>query len=184
MPTRPVPLDATERAKVDPRQPYEKIAAELRQNIISGDLRGGELAPAVKQLATRYGVAISTAQRAVALLRKWGLVTVSRGRRAVVVEAALEATATSPSGSGFSVEQHWLVTLRGPDGQRYPARLLTADIKRPDTFRAHLLGIARIEAPNATDDGERWIGDYELEIRRFGEENEEPAVALRWQVPL
>jgi hypothetical protein len=47
------------------------------------------------------------------------------------------------------------------------------DINRPDSFRAHLLAIARIERPMDTDGGESWIGDYELEIREAGKEHEE-----------
>ena len=39
------------------------------------------------------------------------------------------------------------------------------DISRPDSFRAHLLAIARIEWPMETDRRENAIGDHELEIR-------------------
>ncbi|MGH3816617.1 MAG: hypothetical protein ACRDRE_02430, partial [Pseudonocardiaceae bacterium] len=42
---RRVPTEAIERAKRDPQSPYEKIAAELRRSILSGDLVYGDLAP-------------------------------------------------------------------------------------------------------------------------------------------
>jgi integrase len=81
----------------------------------------------------------------------------------------------------MAVWQLWAITLRGPDGRRYPARHVCVDIARPDSFRAHLLAIARIERPTDTDHGEDWIGDYELELREPGKEHEDPKLTLRWQ---
>ena len=56
-------------------------------NLVQGDLGtnfyGNKV---VDELAARYSVSHGTAQRAIALLRTAGLVTVSRGRRAVVRE--------------------------------------------------------------------------------------------------
>ena len=64
---------------------YQRIAADLRGAIDSGILAPGDPLPAEKALAAgRYGVAASTAHRAVALLVAAGLVTASRGRRATV----------------------------------------------------------------------------------------------------
>lgn len=85
MPGRPAPpLTATERAKEDPQSPYEKIAAELRASILAGDLGNGDELPTVKQLAQTHGVAAGTAHRAITLLDVWGLIDVTRGRRAKV----------------------------------------------------------------------------------------------------
>lgn len=75
----------------------------------------------------------------------------------------------------------WVITVRGPDGRRYPARHVCESINRPDSFRAHLLAIARIEQPMDTDRGESWIGDYELEIREPGKEHDDPKFTLRRQ---
>jgi hypothetical protein len=74
--------------------------------------------------------------------------------------------------------QPWAITLRGPDGHRYPPRHVRADIHHPDSFRAHLLAIARIETPANTDDGDNWISDYELEVAEPG--GHEPKLVLRW----
>ena len=52
---------------------------------------------------------------------------------------------------------------------------------RLDSFRAHLLAIAGMERPTETDRGESWIGDYELEIRKPGKEEEDSKFTLRWQ---
>ena len=50
--------------------------------------------------------------------------------------------------------QLWAVTVRGPDGSRYPVRHVCEDINRLDAFRTHLLAIARIGRPEETDRGE------------------------------
>jgi hypothetical protein len=38
-----------------------------------------------------------------------------------------------------------------------------------------------MERPTETDRGESWIGDYELEIRKPGKEQEDPKFTLHWQ---
>jgi integrase len=85
LPPRPdAVVDETERAKTDPRNPYEYLAVALRDRIADGSIGIGDQLLTGKQLAAKFGVATATAQRAVTLLQSWGLVEVSRGRRAVV----------------------------------------------------------------------------------------------------
>lgn len=67
-----------------PRNPYEKLAAELREAIVDGRLPAGAPLPTVVDLANEHNVSAGTVNRAVALLRAEGLVDVSRGRRATV----------------------------------------------------------------------------------------------------
>lgn len=211
MPSRPAPLGAVERAKCDPQSPYEKIAAELRLRILSGVLADGDLAPTEKQLAAEHQVALGTAHRAMELLKTWGFITSSRGRRAIIVgpleplaapgtgrpgdsdvlqiaaDAITLTEAGPPSGDRnhasetVTAAQLWAITLRGPGGHRHPARHVCEDLNRPDAFRAHLLAIARIEEPGDTNGGDDWIGDYELEVRRPGKEHMDPVLTLRWQ---
>jgi integrase len=64
--------------------PYLRIAADLRGAITCGALRPGDPLPTLVELAGRYGVAESTAHRAIAELTAAGLVQVSRGQRAKV----------------------------------------------------------------------------------------------------
>lgn len=64
--------------------PSRKIAADLRGAIGSGVLQPGDHLPTEKSLADRYGVALSTAHRAVSELAGEGLVKASRGKRGVV----------------------------------------------------------------------------------------------------
>lgn len=65
-------------------EPYRRIAADLRGAITSGFVAAGDPLPPIKALAERYGVAVSTAHRAVALQVDAGLVNASRGVRATV----------------------------------------------------------------------------------------------------
>jgi integrase len=67
-----------------PKGPYESIAADLRAQIVSGELQPGDQLPTVVQLAAEYTVAAGTAHRAMALLQTEGLISVTRGRRATV----------------------------------------------------------------------------------------------------
>jgi hypothetical protein len=76
--------------------------------------------------------------------------------------------------------RYWAITLRGPDGRRYPPRHVREEISDPEAFRAPLVAIARIGAPEETDGGEGWIGDYELEVREPGHEHQDPDLTLRW----
>lgn len=64
--------------------PYQRIAGDLRGAIDCGVLSAGDTIPTLKALADKYGVAVGTAQRAVALLALTGHVTVQSGRRTVV----------------------------------------------------------------------------------------------------
>jgi integrase len=91
MPELPIHVDATapltapaDQGDEDDGSPYRRIAADLRGAIACGAFRPGDPLPTLVELAGRYGVAGSTAQRAIGLLRAEELVDVSRGHRAVV----------------------------------------------------------------------------------------------------
>lgn len=68
----------------EPSQPYERIAADLAGAIRAGLLSSGDKLPAMKTLAERYGVAVSTVHRAINLLKRDDLVHASRGIAATV----------------------------------------------------------------------------------------------------
>jgi hypothetical protein len=57
--------------------------------------------------------------------------------------------------------------VTGPDGLRCAPRIVKGDINDPDSFRAHLVGIVKAEAPDLAGRPEAsWIGDYELHVSR------------------
>jgi DNA-binding transcriptional MocR family regulator len=158
----------------------------VAQRIEVGELTPGDLAPATADLAAEHDVSVATAGRAVALLKEWGLLTAAgRGRAHIARRAAPLAELAVEVDDGASTEQlaggsagFCSVTLRGPDGRRYPGRLVPGSLADPAAFRAHLLGIARIEAPERTDEGEAWIGLFELDVVEIGADR--PPVTLRW----
>jgi integrase len=70
MPVRPESgATAAVTPMAEPRSPYEKIAAQLRREIEVGVIPIGEPIPTVAELAATHSVALSTAQRAVSLLK-------------------------------------------------------------------------------------------------------------------
>jgi AcrR family transcriptional regulator len=71
--------------------PSERVAAEIRARIASGELDAGARVPSARQITREWGVAIATATRALAMLRDEGLV------RAVPGVGTVVATSPSPS---------------------------------------------------------------------------------------
>lgn len=143
----------------DGESTYERIAAELRAQIVSGKLPLGSAVPTHKQLFQQYGISAGTAHRVTALLSSEGLVEVSRGRRATVIRQPLidtadqhpnstptemalaeRGTASVPDGRpqkdvgnevAIATPPLWAITVRGHDGRRYPARHVCEDITGP-----------------------------------------------------
>jgi integrase len=87
-PTEALALPTSAGEVSDEKSPYRQIAADLRAAIRCGAYAPGDRLPSEASLAERYGVAFSTAHRAVAVLSDAGEVVVSRGRRATVKAAS------------------------------------------------------------------------------------------------
>ncbi len=64
--------------------PYARIAAELRRRIETGELRPGDRVPSTRAVTQRWGVAMATATKALAVLRQEGLVRAVPGVGTVV----------------------------------------------------------------------------------------------------
>ncbi len=84
-------VPATPVVAPEDESPYKRIAQDLQGAIVAGVLAPGHQLPTVVDLAKRYEVSFGTAQRALAQLRAAGLVSVSRGKRAMVVDPAADA---------------------------------------------------------------------------------------------
>jgi hypothetical protein len=69
-----------------PRNPYEKLAAELRRAIVAGEIALGSPLPTCAELAEQHNVSVGTVNRAVATLSEAGLVSKARGKRTIVVD--------------------------------------------------------------------------------------------------
>lgn len=76
--------------------PYRQIADEIRGWITTGALRPGDRVPSVRQIARRWGVAIATATRVVAVLREEGLVESRVGSGTVVGDPGVREAAGGP----------------------------------------------------------------------------------------
>ncbi|WP_327361192.1 MULTISPECIES: GntR family transcriptional regulator [unclassified Streptomyces] len=67
-----------------PQAPYARIAAELRRRIEAGELRPGDRVPSTRAITQRWGVAMATASKVLALLAQEGLVRAVPGVGTVV----------------------------------------------------------------------------------------------------
>ncbi|MGE0843889.1 tyrosine-type recombinase/integrase [Pseudonocardia sp.] len=186
MPERPSRAEEERRAVRVSEHPYEHLADAIVAKVGSGELAIGDVLPPAEQIGKEAGVSLSTARRAIRLLKERGAV-ISVGRRPIVAEPALieaapgaVATPILPAAAPYpesAANDYWMATLRGPAGLRSGIRMISGSLANPDGFRQHLLGIARIEDPAGTDDGDSWIGRYELELKPAGEGD---VVVLRW----
>lgn len=194
MPARPGAVNLP-MATDDSLPPYLRIASALRAAIEAGDIPSGTILPGVKDIGATYSVSAGTAHRAISLLVKEGYVEVRPGRGTRVVwelaegqpaEGDLPVVVRSEELPSATAEParptptYFMVTLRGPDGRRFPPRLVPGDLADPAAFRAHLVGIARMEAPELTDDSDGWVGAFELEVARPEAAAGTPAMTLRW----
>lgn len=71
----------------DLEPPYRRVAADIRRRIDTGELTPGDLVPSARQITRDWGVAIATATKALAVLRREGLTTVRPGVGTVVTGA-------------------------------------------------------------------------------------------------
>lgn len=68
----------------DPRPRHEQVAAELRAQIMCGDLAEGSQLDGLKVYAGRFNTSVQTMQRAFELLANEGFVVTATGKRSVV----------------------------------------------------------------------------------------------------
>jgi DNA-binding GntR family transcriptional regulator len=70
--------------EITTQPPYQQVAELLREAIRTGELSAGQVVPSTKELSQRYKIAMSTAARALALLRDEGWI-VSRPAKPALV---------------------------------------------------------------------------------------------------
>lgn len=71
---------------MDSAAPYLRIAAEIRDRITRGELRPGDRVPSTRQITRKWGVAMATATKVIAVLRDEGTVEARPGAGTVVRE--------------------------------------------------------------------------------------------------
>ncbi|MFE2284237.1 GntR family transcriptional regulator [Streptomyces sp. NPDC059443] len=117
----------------DSRPPYLQAAEVLRAAIVSGELKPGEQLPSARRLQERFGVASSTVQNALRVLRQEGLVFSVLGRGSYVCLPLEEAGADGQGVEGRadenSVGPGWR-SARAEDNR--PPFVRTADTLREE----------------------------------------------------
>lgn len=172
MPTRPVPAVRAVSPIAPPRYPYEQVATALREAIEAGVLSPADLLPTVKELGATHGVSTGTAQRAVALLGRWGFVEVTAGRGARVVANGVAPDLPEVLESGPALD-----APVGREAEQEPGRCLLdldirhlgkvmanlsaeADPRSAEDLRRLLLGAIRRAGCDETE-----IENYEMDVR-------------------
>ena len=94
----------------DPRAVYQRIAHDLRTQILSGDLPPGSALPSETELVRRYGSSRGPVRQAISLLRSEGLIDSHQGRgvfvrqRPTTRRLSIEGIADRTNGTLDSVE--------------------------------------------------------------------------------
>ena len=88
------------RAGARPDPPYARIVAEIRRRIAAGELRAGDRVPSTRQIIREWGVAMATATRVLATLRREALVRTVPGVGTVVAGAAAGAGGVGAGAGG------------------------------------------------------------------------------------
>jgi len=97
MPQRPAEIDLAERTRLEPRYPYEVVAAALAHQIADGTLPASSPLPPAAELAAVHAVSLSTAKRSLTLARDWGLLERdSRGRLLVAIKPDAQPASELP----------------------------------------------------------------------------------------
>lgn len=105
----------------EPQPPYLRIVADIRARIDSGQLRPGDRVPSTRQITDEWGVAMATATKALAALRREGLVHPVTGTGTVVAEPTRRrAPRTRPVGDTHIDQQrivHAAMTIADAEGR-------------------------------------------------------------------
>ncbi|MFG2571586.1 GntR family transcriptional regulator [Streptomyces sp. NPDC048481] len=118
---------------VDRRSLHERIAADLRDDIMSGDLAPGSNLPSTAQLRERFEASGATVQKALRLLKDERLV-VGRAGAAVTVREHRQRTVAPAS-------------LMAPNAPGEPYRWLTEAAKHGTHARTELLDVIETRPP-------------------------------------
>jgi integrase len=94
------------------RPAWRQAADAIRVAIISGQLTRGEQLPSVRDVAARHSIRVATLRRALATLAAEGLITLHRGRRAVVCWE--QGTSSARSAGAFAAAVRWEWIDRNP----------------------------------------------------------------------
>ncbi|WP_435245060.1 GntR family transcriptional regulator [Streptomyces tendae] len=131
------------RPYTDPRTAHQKIAAKLRRQITRGDLRPGDALPSTPALMEEWGVAGTTVQKALLMLKEEQLLVGKRGKGVYVQGGTQQSISPmaymAPAGAGESYR--WL-TEATKRSQRGTVELLNVEVVTPPFEVRQALGLA------------------------------------------
>lgn len=78
LPSRPEQRTPAERARLEPRAPFERIASDINSAVARGEHKKGDVLPGTHELVRRFGASANTIRRATRLLVEWGVVDEDR----------------------------------------------------------------------------------------------------------
>ncbi|MEU7649025.1 winged helix-turn-helix domain-containing protein [Streptomyces huasconensis] len=132
----------------DSRPPYVQAAEVLRREINTGRLKPGDKLPSSRALQDRYGIASSTVQNALRLLKSEGLVYSVQGRGSFVRNGVAAAPAEAASREEGQEEQpETAADAPGPTAESLAEdmKAMKADIKRLEGTVTRLLEIVEAQ---------------------------------------
>ncbi|MGW2899817.1 GntR family transcriptional regulator [Streptomyces sp. NPDC001212] len=132
----------------DSRPPYVQAAEVLRREISTGRLKPGDKLPSARALQDRYGIASSTVQNALRLLKSEGLIYSVQGRGSFVRNSAVIAPAEAvPGGQSREDRLETADDAPGPSAESLAEdmKAMKADIKRLEDTVTRLLEIVEAQ---------------------------------------
>ncbi|WP_333769825.1 GntR family transcriptional regulator [Streptomyces sp. IBSBF 2435] len=116
----------------DRRPLHERIAADLRDEIMSGDLEPGASLPSTQRLKERFDASNATVQKALQVLKDERLVVGRAGAAVTVREHRQETVRPADTGQPAAPgEQYRWLTVAGSRGKRGSIQLLDVTEVRP-----------------------------------------------------
>ncbi|MCX4791917.1 GntR family transcriptional regulator [Streptomyces sp. NBC_01221] len=131
-------------AEHDPRPPYVRTADRLREEIRSAILKPGDQLPSARELQDRFDIANSTAQNAVRVLKREGLVYAVKGKGVFVRRAARqdEPLLGTRESSGQPISPRG----QAPTDEEFAAALAAAEQRLARATDAYKAAGAELEA--------------------------------------
>lgn len=131
-------LNRTPADAFDPRPLHERIATDLRRDILSGDLGPGDRLPSTEQLKCRFSASSATVQKALGILKDERLVHGRPGASVQVLEARRESMAPSACSPSERDSYRWLTQAK-KQGKRASIKLIEVAEVRPPRDVAYAL---------------------------------------------
>lgn len=84
-------MDKQTYAPLQSQKVFERVAVQIEQRILAGDLRSGDRLPTERELAEQFQVSRTAVREALKILAQKGLVDMRPGRGTMVIDGASEA---------------------------------------------------------------------------------------------